>query len=136
MAKVGRPTKYTAEFAKELGVKLLEWIKEPNNFWLGSFAFENMMNRARLSELAKKYPDEFSYAYLAAKQKQENKLFLGALVKKLDAFTAHNALKNVAGWRNDPSVVIDQSKKYVQIYRPERESRESVEANTREIADV
>ena len=98
--KAGQPAKYTPDFALALGKKLTVWMEEPNNFWLGTFAYENGINRQRLSELAEKFPEQFLDAYLCAKQNQENKLFLGALMRKMDAFTAHNALKNVSGWRD------------------------------------
>lgn len=96
--------KFTKEEADGLALKLKEWIKVPGNFWLGSFAVEYGFRRQRLTELAEQFPDTFGKAYEEARQHQENKIFLGALTKKLDGYMAWCALKNVAEWRDKTEV--------------------------------
>ena len=91
--------KYTDEYVKKLGEKLLIWIKDASNLWLGTFAAENSMSRARLQEIAS-VNDHFNSIYEEAKQIQENKLVVGALSKKIDVTMAIFSLKNVAGWRD------------------------------------
>lgn len=91
--------KYTAEYVHKLGEELLAWLEVPANFWLGSFAVEKKMARARLQEIASTN-EEFNQIYEIAKQTQENKIVLLAMEKKIDTTMAIFALKNVAGWRD------------------------------------
>ncbi len=93
------PSKYTQEFIEDLADKLIEWMKNPSNFWLGDFATDNGMWRARLEEFAVQNA-KFSSAYKQAKQLQESKLVKGALGKKIDTTMAIFALKNVSGFRD------------------------------------
>ncbi len=97
--------KYTEEFMSDLAKKLLVWIKEPGNIWLGSFAVENGFHRSRFQKFCEK-SEEFSEAFEVAKQHQENKLFLGGLTNKLNGYMTWCALKNVADWRDKTDVNI------------------------------
>ncbi len=90
---------FTDAVIDELAVKLITWIKIPNNFWLGNFAAENEFHRGQLSVFAEKNKN-FASAYNLAYQIQENKLVMGGLSKKLDVTMVIFSLKNVAGWRD------------------------------------
>jgi hypothetical protein len=105
--RVGRPARFTREYAVEIAKKLEKWIESPENFWLGSFAVENKMHRQQLSKFVNDFPDELKDAYLLAKQHQENKLFIGAVTNKMNSYMCYAALKNVAGWR-DSEYIVDE----------------------------
>ena len=129
MRRVPKKRKYTPERVEGIRIKLLEWIETSHVLWLGKFAQDNGFHRDRLLEMAEGN-ETFAEAFMLAKQAQENWLVLGAIGKKLDCGMAAFALKNVAGWR-DQNVLIDQSKTYVQIYRPEPYTREEVDTASR-----
>ena len=99
MKRTPKKRKYTEEYIKKLGQKLIEWMSVENNFWLGKFASVNKMNRARLFEIARDN-EEFGIIYEQAKQMQENKLVTGGLTNKFNNSMVIFALKNVAGWRD------------------------------------
>lgn len=115
--KVGRPvgsTKFTEEFINELSVKLLVWIKEPTNFWIGTFAVENGFHRHRINEFAQRN-EEFKSALEIAKQHQENKLFLLGMNNQANVTMCIFALKNVAGWRDNKIEEADEELKETEI---------------------
>jgi len=101
----GRPkgsgVKYTDEYIEALAIELDKWIIDPANFWLGTFASEKGFNRHRLNDFAEKN-ETFRSIFEKAKQIQENKLFMLGLSGKGNVTMAIFALKNVAGWRDDP----------------------------------
>lgn len=98
---VGRPTKYTVEVIEELADKLIEYFKDEEHYWLGSFASDNGMWRARLDEFAKEN-EYFSYALKQAKEIQESRIVRGAMLGKYNCSMAIFALKNVSGYRDMP----------------------------------
>ncbi|MDP2763031.1 MAG: terminase small subunit [Enterobacteriaceae bacterium] len=111
-AKVKRTPKkrkFTPEFIKKLTKNLGKWIKRKDSLWLGSFAADNKIHRQRMSEIAER-DEDFKEIYELAKQIQENKIFLGALVNKLNPTMAIFTLKNVAGWRDRKEVESEASK--------------------------
>lgn len=133
MAKRGRPTKYTAEYLKILGDKLLKWFEQPSNWWLGEFAIENDMWRSQLDELSDSgRSDYFTKALKKAKTIQETRLMQLGLSRKGDTAMAIFALKNVAGWRDQNTLIDNSTKNYVQVYRPEPYTREEVASASRE----
>lgn len=91
--------RYTEEVVSKLADDLLRWVDTADSLWLGEFAKNNKMSRARLHELACDN-EKFNSAYEIAKQAQENWLVTGALSKKLETAMAIFSLKNVAGWRD------------------------------------
>lgn len=97
--KVGRPQTYTDEVLAGLAAKLLDWINQEENFWLGSFAVEHGFPRERYSDFCERSVD-FHYAYKIAKTVQEAKLVERGLNSRTSATMAIFALKNVAGWRD------------------------------------
>lgn len=99
MKRTPEKRRYTEEYVDTLGKKLLEWMENPSNFYLGNFAVENKMSRPRLQELACQNK-EFEKVFEVAKQMQENRIVMLAMAKKIDTAMAIFALKNVAGWRD------------------------------------
>ena|SRR3990172_6826914 len=96
-----RKCKYDEKFLNVLGNKLLEWIKQPSNWWLGEFAIENNMWRSQLDELSDTgRSDYFCKSLKKAKTIQETRLLQLGLARKVDTAMAIFALKNVAGWRD------------------------------------
>lgn len=100
--------RYTEEFVKALGERLLIWAEDPEDFWLGSFAVKNGMSRPRLQEIAS-VNQNFNLIYEIAKQAQENKLVVGALGGKINNTMAIFALKNVSGFRDMPAEKEDEN---------------------------
>jgi hypothetical protein len=97
----GAPMKWTPEVLDALADKLLVWMKEEKNFWLGDFAVENDMWRAQLDELSNTdRSPKFTDAIKKAKTIQESKLVKLGMSKKYNPAMAIFALKNVAGWRD------------------------------------
>lgn len=107
----GPKLKYTDEYINKLASELAIWIAQPQNFWLGCFAVEHGMDIKQLERFVVKN-ENFAYVYATAKQQQANKLILGGLLGKLNPFLVHCALKNVAGWRNDPEFTVDNSQHF------------------------
>lgn len=99
----GRPGKWTVEVIDTLADKLLDWIKQPDHYWLGEFASENGAWRQRLDEWADKSP-KFAEALKIAKGIQEFRLVSLGLSKNNNPAMAIFALKNVAGWRDQVDV--------------------------------
>jgi len=127
MAKRGRPTKYTPEYLKALGVKLIKWISEPSHWWLMDFAIENDMYAQQLSELALK-SEYFSLALKRAHTIQESRIVQLAMAKKIDTTMAIFALKNVAGWRDktDPSTIIENHHHFTNVQLTDKSEEELV----------
>ena len=108
MKKMGRPTKYTPEYLETLGESLLTWMQEPQNWWLGAFATQNKLWRTQLDEFAHK-DENFSNTLKIAKTIQETRLLQLGLSGKANAAMCIFALKNVAGWRDQPAEKDDQA---------------------------
>ena len=119
--KGGRPKKYTEKFIEKERVELDKWVEEKKgtvniNFWLGDFAVKRGYHRQRLSEFAED-SQKFSDTLKKAKQIQENKLVMGALLNKFNPTMAIFTLKNVAGWRDKKDVGIDASEDLKEIMK-------------------
>ena len=131
MKRTPKKRKYTPERVEEIRKKLEDWIQTSNVLWLGKFAQDNGFHRQRFEEFTAEN-ENFAETFMLAKQAQENWVVLGAISKKFDCGMAAFALKNVAGWR-DQNVLIDNSKTYVQVYRPEPYTSQEVASASREI---
>ena len=103
-----RPLTYTDEVIENLADKLLKWIKDDNNFYLGVFAAENGMWRERLQEFSHKN-SYFACAYKQAKQWQENRFVVGMMTGKYVPSATIFTLKNVSGFRDEPAQTEDES---------------------------
>lgn len=96
---MGRPKKYTDDYIDKLGNEMLEWFKDPKEFWLKDFAIKNGFPSQLFSVFAEK-SDKFSEALKKAKDIQESKLVRMGFNKKFNCAMAIFALKNVSGWRD------------------------------------
>ena len=125
MAKRGRPTKYTPEYLKALGDKLIKWIKEPSHWWLMDFVIENDMWASQLTELAEK-DEYFSKALKKAHTIQTSRIVQLAMAHKIDTTMAIFTLKNVAGWRDktDPSTIIENHHHFTSVQLTDKSEEE------------
>ena len=98
--------KFTPQFVKKLTKNLEAWIERKDSLWLGNFAVENKIHRQRMTEID---DEEFKKMYELAKQVQENRIVIGALLNKLNPTMSIFTLKNVAGWRDRNEVEIETS---------------------------
>ena len=111
--KRGRPLKYTPEFINNLRLKLEKWIEIPSNWYISQFAIEHKIWKQRIYDFANKDP-KFKDSLKKAEQIQETRLVQLALARKVDTSMAIFTLKNIAGWRNEPPIRIEQSQHYHQ----------------------
>ena len=93
----GRPVKYTQEVIEDYADKLEIWLENPENFWFKDFAIENKFNANLFYEFSKNNK-RFSVVLERAKQKQESKLFKGALVNSFNSGIVKFALNVHHGW--------------------------------------
>ena len=102
---MGRPKKWTQEAIEAEAEALLEWFEDPNHFWLKDFAIERGYCSQKFSEFSAE-SEYFSDALKRAKEIQESRLVRMGFSKKFNPAMAVFALKNVAGWRDNPEQII------------------------------
>ena len=127
MAKMGRPPKYVSLYPnkelepiniklkdgqiciEDLADDMLEWFKDKDNYWLKDFAISKRMTWQRISELAN-INQYFSDVLKICKSMQESKfLDMGIKGTSKPAIVIF-ALKNVADWRDNRDITINQDK--------------------------
>ena len=81
----GAPTIYTDEFIENEAKELEEWLKDKDNelIFLNEFSFDRGYHRRRIPEFCER-SERFSLAVERARERQENKLILGAMTRKYD----------------------------------------------------
>ena len=102
---MGRPKKWTQEAIEAEAEALLIWFQDPARFWLKDFAIERGYCSQRFMEWASEN-EFFSETLKRAKEIQESRLVRMGLSKKVNPAMAVFALKNVAGWRDNPEQII------------------------------
>jgi len=102
---IGRPKKWTQEAIEAEAEALLEWFQDPARFWLKDFAIEREYPSEYFSRFASE-SEVFSQALKRAKEIQESRLVRMGFSKKVNPAMAVFALKNVAGWRDNPEQII------------------------------
>lgn len=95
---MGAPRIKKAEL-EQLGKDLVEWFKDPKNFYLKSFAVSKGIPASYLSEYSKQNRSFAKYLEMA-KDMQEEKIVKMGFSGKFSAIFAIFTLKNVAGWRD------------------------------------
>lgn len=116
--KMGRPTKYTTEFINKMTDTLYKYIAKTKIPFIKEFAYKNKIPSEEISRTLAAKNENFSHALKILKDKQEIALVQAGLQNKLNPTVCIFTLKNVAGWRDTPSVLIDQSKNIkVTIFR-------------------
>lgn len=110
----GRPVKYTSEFIAKEAEALLEYAR--NNTGI-PFLQEFCPRRGYHTGIAREWANVrsnyhnplFSAALKTFHDLQTHKIVALAMLKKIDTTMAIFTLKNVAGWRDNPAVLIDAS---------------------------
>jgi hypothetical protein len=99
----GKPKKWTEEVINHLADELLVWAHTGprKEKWLGSFAVAHNLWLQRLSEFAEVSP-YFAEALKVAKEVQTAWLVKKGMSRSCNASMCIFALKNVAGYRDDP----------------------------------
>jgi hypothetical protein len=93
---LGASEVWTLDLALDLASELMEWSKDPQNLWIGSF-FTDREIPARIGPfLADKFP-EFARAYEIAKDRQCGKLLNGSMHRELDGSTVRLVLSSSHG---------------------------------------
>jgi hypothetical protein len=116
----GRPEKYTSKYLKNLSAKLYEWAKQPDNYILGEFCFDNGFSLQRLSEF-KDVSKEFSEMLSVVKTACQNKLQKNALLKKTDATMTKYILSNHYDWKEKTDVNVDGLRELFEAMRKKYE---------------
>lgn len=80
----GRPVEWTDERIEKEAEALLEWIKEPKNFYWEEFAIQRGFPAHYMSRLAKKNV-RFKQAYELARMVQKMTISKNAMFKKFDS---------------------------------------------------
>lgn len=93
----GRPVEYTLDFIEKEADLLLEWLKNPSNFYFKKFALERGYSPQRLSEFASTSL-RFSEALDKAKGWQEARLVEGGVQGSYNAPMTKFVLTNCHNW--------------------------------------
>ena len=95
----GRPKIYTDEHLEQIGMLLIDWIKQDGNFWMKDF----LLQHGLYSDLVYRYKDEcpaFAESLTLALEIQESKIVKGDMDKgnRNRDWMAQFVLKNKHGW--------------------------------------
>ena len=95
----GRPKIYTNEHLEQIGMLLIDWIKQDGNFWMKDF----LLQHGLYSDLVYRYKDEcpaFAESLTLALEIQESKIVKGDMDKgnRNRDWMAQFVLKNKHGW--------------------------------------
>jgi hypothetical protein len=91
--KGGRKRVYTDERIEEEGRALEEWMKNPDNFWVYSFAESRGYSKQNLARWAKRNK-KFRRLYRRARDAQMNRIMVGAVHKRYDTKAVQMILAN------------------------------------------
>ena len=93
----GRPPKYSTEDIERFADEFLQWMKNPQNFWIKDFCLERDIDPDYMADWAKQN-EKFSGAYKIAKGFQESRIFKGSMMSAYNGGMAKFALMNCHGW--------------------------------------
>lgn len=110
----GRPVTYTDEWLAKEATLLLEWLKEPKNFYFKRFALERGYTSQRFPEFSKR-SDLFKEALELAKEWQEVKLVEGCLRQEFNSTITKFVLQNCHGWQDKTTITGVESKRMYSI---------------------
>lgn len=89
------PRRWSKRKILQIGKDLVEWMRQPQNRWLGKFCAEHGFHRQRLPEFCEEYPT-FKKYYQIAKQMQEDKLIDLVIDENTNAGFVTFLLKNIS----------------------------------------
>jgi len=93
----GRPPIYTKEIIEKYADQFEVWLEDPENFWFKDFAIKHKL-RAKLFQEWSQVNQRFAEVLEQAKQKQEAKLFKGALTNSYNSGIVKFALNVHHSW--------------------------------------
>lgn len=99
---------------------MLSYANEPSKLWLQDFFIKRSITKKTIERLRGKN-EQFSEAYSLCKDIQESRLVKTGLTATPGAQRViAMALKNLAGWRNDPKDEPEETPRAVIVMRPAR----------------
>ena len=105
------------QLSKEL---LKEYAENPKRIWLQDFFIQRMISKRQIKLLCDQSED-FAEAYSLCLDIQESRLFkIGLSGKSGTQAVVALALKNMAGWKNEPNTEPEDKKPAVIVMRPHR----------------
>lgn len=102
----GQPRVYTEEWIDKEADEFMKWADMPNSIWIKDFALNRGYNPQRYEDFCKR-SEKFAETYKVVKQKQESRLFKGALAKRFNQPMAELALKRFHGWKADTAETLN-----------------------------
>lgn len=93
----GRPPKFNEEEVNKFAIELVEWMKQPGNWWLKMFCLERDIDADCMSEWAVKYP-VFRGAYNLAMEWQESKIVQSGMMGTFNSNITKFTLINKHNW--------------------------------------
>jgi hypothetical protein len=93
----GRPPRFTDEQIEIYADELIEWLKNPNNYWFKAFCLEKMIHPKYMTEWANKNV-RFKEAYNLAETIQEFRLLNGGLKTGFNCGLVKFCLNVKHGW--------------------------------------
>ncbi|SRR5216684_241216 len=93
----GRPKTYTKPIVDQYALDLIEWSNKDSSVWIKDFCLEQDLDPNIMSDWSREN-NNFALAYNIAKQKQESRLFKGALDNKYNNKITVLCLTNHHGW--------------------------------------
>lgn len=99
--KGGRPEKYTQEWLKAEAKALIEWMKQPDNYYFKTFAYDRGYTPQDYDDFCAK-STEFSLAYKQCKDLQEQKCVHMGLTRQWDPGFTSKVMARIcpAIWKN------------------------------------
>ena len=94
----GHPREWTEGFIEKERLALLEWLKDPKNYFLTGFLVERGLVHEQIARF-EKYSKKFCETMAIARYVQEQRLVELAVTRKGDGNFIKFILQNKAGWR-------------------------------------
>lgn len=104
----GRPREWTDDKIEAECAALEEWVKDPDNYYIASYAISRGYTSDTLDKLAERNSN-FRRTLTSAKEACEHKIVDGSLSRKYDGSFAKFLLANKAGWKEKTELSGDKN---------------------------
>jgi len=105
----GRPVIYDEAFIENECIALEEWLSDKDNedIFLNQFAFDRGYSKHRIPEFCEK-SERFSTLVMRAKERQENKMLMGAMTRKYDGNFTKFVMPRLCGdhWQETKNIKV------------------------------